>query len=262
MNQSSSHPSIDWFWEGNVQAALIRHLMHDGWQIDAVADTITRARGVDIQASLNGQELLVEVKGFPSRLYLRGSRQGEIKPTQPALQARHWLSDAVFKAMELRSKRPEARIAIGLPKVARYESLLQNTRASLKHLAINVYLVSEDGAVDSFLSGIDTVRHPALVPDMAGVLRVGNTRVSFETVLEAIQRGLDADGIKSKYPDLELTDIFALQEYYIENRFVLDRHLTGCMELAARNCNLSESRSSTRSLRDQIRSRAFDNAKR
>ncbi len=35
----------DWFWEGNVQAALIGHLAATGWQIRQVADTRSRSTG-------------------------------------------------------------------------------------------------------------------------------------------------------------------------------------------------------------------------
>src|SRR5687767_6036018 len=38
----------EWFWEGNVQTTLLRHLKKDGWHIQRSADTASRSRGIDI----------------------------------------------------------------------------------------------------------------------------------------------------------------------------------------------------------------------
>src|SRR5690349_1083297 len=35
----------DWFWEGQVQAAVVRFLAADGWKIESVADTASKAHG-------------------------------------------------------------------------------------------------------------------------------------------------------------------------------------------------------------------------
>lgn len=44
-------PHEEWFWEGNVQAAVVRHIAAEGWDIRRVADTASRERGVDIEES-------------------------------------------------------------------------------------------------------------------------------------------------------------------------------------------------------------------
>lgn len=59
-------PQTAWFWEGNVQAAVVRYLAGDGWHIRRVADTASRERGVDIEGDRDGVRLLVEVKGYPA----------------------------------------------------------------------------------------------------------------------------------------------------------------------------------------------------
>jgi hypothetical protein len=34
----------DWFWEGNVQRAVVGHLVDEGWMIESETDTASRPR--------------------------------------------------------------------------------------------------------------------------------------------------------------------------------------------------------------------------
>ena len=85
-------PFEDWFWEGNVQAAVADYLVGDGWTIEQAADTASRARGIDLLASKDGRSLAVEVKGYPSTTYVRGEQQGMPKRTNPTNQAPKWFA--------------------------------------------------------------------------------------------------------------------------------------------------------------------------
>ncbi len=91
--------TTEWWWEGNVQAAVVRHLAAEGWDIHRVADTSSRERGVDIDAVRGPERLLVEVKGYPSDTYLRGPKEGRRKPTGAALQARHYFAGALLSGL-------------------------------------------------------------------------------------------------------------------------------------------------------------------
>lgn len=134
-------------WEGNVQEAIVAHLEAQGWTILSAADTASQARGIDVVAARDGQQLLIEVKGYPGTTYARGPKAGQPKPTQPTLQAKHWLSDAVLKAMRTRGKHPAAQVAIGLPDMPRYRSLLAEIAGSLSALDMLVLLVHDDRSV-------------------------------------------------------------------------------------------------------------------
>ena len=46
-----------WFWEGNIQAQVVQHLVNNGYQIRSVADTATRQQGIDVIAERNGIQL-------------------------------------------------------------------------------------------------------------------------------------------------------------------------------------------------------------
>ena len=66
----------DWFWEGNVQEKLAKHLENQGYKV-TVTDTLSKSRGVDISAQKNLDKMLIEVKGYPSNKYVDGSKQGQ-----------------------------------------------------------------------------------------------------------------------------------------------------------------------------------------
>jgi hypothetical protein len=55
--------TTDWFWEGNVVEALAGYLSKEGWEIINKANTHSKERGVDIHASKNGMNLLVDIVG-------------------------------------------------------------------------------------------------------------------------------------------------------------------------------------------------------
>ncbi|WP_154675538.1 DUF7662 domain-containing protein [Parafrankia elaeagni] len=138
------------FSEASVQGMLVAHLVREGWEIRRVAETATKERGVDILAARDGRTLAVEVKGFPTRgTYADPARAGEVKPTQPGTQARHWYGQAILRAMLTHGEFPHYEVAIGLPDVPTYRRLHERTRVSLDRAAIGVLFVDEHGEVRS-----------------------------------------------------------------------------------------------------------------
>lgn len=137
----------DWFWEGNIQRLVAEYLAAEGWAIEATADTASRARGVDILASKNGRRVALEVKGFPATTYARGPKAGQPKPTAPTLQARHWFAEAILTTLLTRARRVDHELAIALPDMPRFRTLLSEVEWALERLTVGVYLVGEDGAV-------------------------------------------------------------------------------------------------------------------
>jgi len=137
-----------WHWEGNVQTALERHLLAEGWTVTEVADTESKAPGIDLVARREGRWLAVEVKGYPSTTYEHGPKRGQPKPTQPSNQARQWFSHALLGMMLLLDRRPDAEIAIAFADFPTYRNLISRTRFSFGLLGFGVYLVAADGTVD------------------------------------------------------------------------------------------------------------------
>jgi hypothetical protein len=136
----------EWTWEGNVQSRIVTHLAKSGWNIIAVANTAQRERGVDIIAERDRQRILVEVKGWPSTTYARGERAGQPKPTQPTLQATHWFAELLTSLIRRGAERG-SRLAMALPDMPRYRTLLGEAAWALERLDITVYLVTAEGSV-------------------------------------------------------------------------------------------------------------------
>jgi len=137
----------DWFWEGNVQAAVVRHLVADRWSIRRVASTDTREHGVDIEADRGSERLLVEVKGYPGTSYAAGSRVGDAKPTPAAAQARAYFSNALLSGLLMSAEAEGARVALAFPAFTTYSNLAPRVAGPLTKAGIEVWLVSEDGVV-------------------------------------------------------------------------------------------------------------------
>ena len=64
-----------------------------------------------------------------------------------------------------------------------------------------------------------------LTIDQDGVVRVGNTRVTLETVVGAFLDGASAEEIAYQYPSLELGDVYAVIAYYLRQRADVDDYL-------------------------------------
>lgn len=140
-----------WYWEGNVQAALVTHLEREGWVIKEAADTASRQRGIDVLAVKDGRLLAVEVKGYPGTTYSRGEKRGQPKPTAPTNQARHWFAQALLAAVLTRGGREEFEVALCFPDMPRFRSLLERSAWALERLRVGVYLVREDESVERLL---------------------------------------------------------------------------------------------------------------
>ncbi len=143
--------TTEWWWEGNVQAAVVRHLAAEGWDVHRVADTSSRERGVDIDAVPGPERLLVEVKGYPSDTYLRGPKEGRRKPTGAALQARHYFAGALLSGLLMRSAHPSARVVLALPDMETYRNLAARTADPLAKAAVQLWLVSSIGTIAELL---------------------------------------------------------------------------------------------------------------
>jgi hypothetical protein len=139
----------EWFWEGNVQTALVHHLGELGASIRSEADTATRAHGTDVIAVLDGRTLHIEVKGWPSKSYADASRAHERKPTAPTSQAKHNMSDAISTALRLRSKHRIDRVIIVVPDFPRYRNLAAEALGTLARVDIEIWFVDETGEVSA-----------------------------------------------------------------------------------------------------------------
>lgn len=61
--------------------------------------------------------------------------------------------------------------------------------------------------------------------DTAGVLRVGGTRVSLDSVIATFHDGATPEEIVQQYDALSLADVYAVISYYLEHQFDIDSYL-------------------------------------
>lgn len=132
---SHTTSSKPWYWEGNVQAVIVRYLTASKATVLSQANTSTREQGKDIEANdADGSLLWITVKGFPEK--------------SKNVQARHWFAGTLLDLALYKDQNPEARLAIGLPRgFSTYENLVRRVRYTLALLGCHIFWVSESGAV-------------------------------------------------------------------------------------------------------------------
>jgi uncharacterized protein (DUF433 family) len=64
-----------------------------------------------------------------------------------------------------------------------------------------------------------------LAEDAEGVVRVGGTRVTLDTVLAAFNEGATAEEIAAQYPSIRLADVYAVIGYYLSRKNEVDVYL-------------------------------------
>lgn len=87
------------------------------------------------------------------------------------------------------------------------------------------------------------VAEPApLTVDADGVVRVGSTRVTLETVIAAFHAGATAETIVQQYPTLRLADVYAVIGYYLHHQAEVDTYLGEQQQESDRIRQLNEAR--------------------
>lgn len=137
-----------WPWEGNVQDVFAAMLIRHDWEVESLADTASKARGVDVLARRGERLLGAEVKGYPSTGYEDPARAHETKRSSPGGQARTWFAKGVLAALMLREKQPERESLLVLPDTRRYRDLLDATTTGLEAAQVHVVLLREDCTYD------------------------------------------------------------------------------------------------------------------
>lgn len=132
---AAEHP---WFWEGNVQSAVVTYLVTQGHRIISCADTASKQQGKDIVGENDHGRLWVSVKGYP-----KGTAR-----TQPSTQAGHWFKQGFFDIVAYRSEDADVQLALALPDFPRYRSLAEKVRWLMPVVPFHFLWVGEDGSVE------------------------------------------------------------------------------------------------------------------
>ncbi len=80
---------------------------------------------------------------------------------------------------------------------------------------------------------LETTTAVPLRHDQGGAVRVGQTRVTLNTVIYAWQQGNSAEEILEQYPALNLADIHAVLAWALRNPETIKTYMQGCAEQEA-----------------------------
>jgi uncharacterized protein (DUF433 family) len=94
-----------------------------------------------------------------------------------------------------------------------------------------------------------------LVTDVNGVIRVGKTRVTLDTVISAFLDGATAEEIAYQYPSLDLADVYSVIGYYLRRRAEIDTYLQRRQEQAEKIRKQNESRFDPSGIRERLLAR-------
>ena len=64
-----------------------------------------------------------------------------------------------------------------------------------------------------------------LMRDADGVVRVGNTRITLDTLVAAYLDGLTIEAISEQYPSLRLSEVYATIGYYLSHQVDVEAYL-------------------------------------
>jgi uncharacterized protein (DUF433 family) len=99
---------------------------------------------------------------------------------------------------------------------------------------------------------------PELVPlvaDRDGVMRVGGTRVTLDTIVAAFREGATAEEITQQYPSLRLADVYAVIGYYLRHQSEVDHYLRERRQQAIEVRRSNEARFDPAGVRDRLLAR-------
>jgi uncharacterized protein (DUF433 family) len=76
-------------------------------------------------------------------------------------------------------------------------------------------------------SGILQIRAelPPLQPGPDGAIRVGNSRITLDVIVEAFEQGLPLDEIASEYDVLERADVYSAIAFYLRHKSEVQAYL-------------------------------------
>jgi uncharacterized protein (DUF433 family) len=105
------------------------------------------------------------------------------------------------------------------------------------------------------MSILVTPESPPLVTDADGVVRIGSTRVTLDTLVAAFREGLTAEGIVEQYPSLLLADTYSAIGYFLRHPDEVGAYLQGRQSLAAEVRRENEARFDPNGVRARLLSR-------
>ncbi len=102
---------------------------------------------------------------------------------------------------------------------------------------------------------LETTQLPPLTLWQDGSVRVGNSRVTLDSVLHEFKRGSTAEQIQDDFPSLTLREIYGAISYYLDHKDPIEEYLRKREHEAETVREFIEASQDTDSLRRRIRER-------
>jgi uncharacterized protein (DUF433 family) len=94
-----------------------------------------------------------------------------------------------------------------------------------------------------------------LASDANGVVRVGSTRVTLDTVVAAFREGMTPEGIVEQYPSLRLAQVYSVIAYILNHPEEVEGYLRDRQRLAENVRRENEARFDPAGVRDRLLAR-------
>jgi uncharacterized protein (DUF433 family) len=101
----------------------------------------------------------------------------------------------------------------------------------------------------------DTTQTIPLVLDDDGVIRVGNTRVTLDTIIAAFKEGATAEEIAQQYPSVSLADVYNVIGYYLRRQSEVEDYLKRRHRQAEQARQQNEARFDPTGIRERLLAR-------
>jgi uncharacterized protein (DUF433 family) len=97
-----------------------------------------------------------------------------------------------------------------------------------------------------------------LETDLHGVIRVGQTRVTLDTIISVFKQGTTAEEIAHRYPVLHLADIYATIAFYLKHQQEVEQYLKERQKQAQAIRSTNQANFDPQGLRDRLLARNLD----
>ncbi len=105
------------------------------------------------------------------------------------------------------------------------------------------------------ITSLDTRETIPLAMDSAGVIRVGNTRVTLDTIIAGFKEGATAEEIAQQYPSVSLADVYYVIGYYLRRQSELEDYLKRRHSQAEQTRQQNEARFDPTGIRERLLAR-------
>lgn len=106
-----------------------------------------------------------------------------------------------------------------------------------------------------FVMSVTSTYEIKLTKTKSGVLRIGKTRVSLDSVITAFNQGATPEQIVYDFDTLTLAEVYAAISYYLQNRETVDSYLAKRVKQNEKLREATESRFNHQGIREKLLAR-------